>query len=401
MITVSIVFVLGIVLWAIMWRNSSILYETFSHGPRSGNRLALTFDDGPDPAFTARTLDILSAHGVKATFFCLGNMVAQHPDLVRRMHAEGHLVASHGFDHSLREFFLPPSAAHRSLVQSGAVIRELTGYFPRFYRPPVGVKTPPRLLAAYRLGLTWTGWSRQAVDGGGRILSPARATVLAQTLRPGDILLLHDGRISRTGRLMRDVPAASVEMFAQALQALLSGLRERDLDCVRLDQLANQTPGLPALPVADSQVTSWRLVQARFQALMHERAKPAWMGLSLGTGVLIGCSPFFGLHTFIALVLALRFRLHKLATLAGTAISTPPLTPFLILGCLQSGWWCLHGEPMPMSIATLKAIGMSELLKRFLVCWLVGLPLFGLAVASLAGLAFYAVLARRGRTRHD
>jgi peptidoglycan/xylan/chitin deacetylase (PgdA/CDA1 family)/uncharacterized protein (DUF2062 family) len=394
----SIAFVVGLVLWAVLWHNSSILYETITHGDRSGAGIALTFDDGPHPDYTARTLDLLAAHGVKATFFCLGSLVEQYPSLVRRMHAEGHLVASHGFDHSLADFFRPPASAHRSILESGSRIRDITGYFPRFYRPPVGIKTPPRLLSAYRLGLAWAGWARQAADGGYHVLSPDKAASLIRATRPGDVLLLHDGRIGRTCKML-DPPPASLETYQHALDILLTGLKGKGLECVRLDHLSGLTPGLPDTPAAEGFPSSWRLVKARLTAAGHEQGSPAWMGLSLGVGVLIGCSPFFGLHAFLAMVVALRFRLHKLAALTGTAISNPPLTPLLILGCLQTGWWCVHRHAMPMSLETLRTIGLAELVERFLTYWLIGLPLFGLAVAVVAGLAFTLVLSLRHRAR--
>ncbi len=245
----GIVFVVGVVCWAILWRNSSILYPTIVHGDRNRNRIALTFDDGPHPEYTARTLDILAAHGAKATFFCLGCLVEKYPGIVLRMHNEGHLVANHGFDHSLNDFFRPPDSAHRHIMKSGSIIQELTGYFPRFYRPPVGIKTPPRVLSAYRLGLAWAGWSRQATDGGFRSLSRGKAAVLASTMQAGDVLLLHDGRISKAGSML-NCSASSLEEFAQALEALMEGLRNRGFEFVRLDVLSGLPPGLDNTPTS-------------------------------------------------------------------------------------------------------------------------------------------------------
>ncbi len=394
----GIAFAVGVVLWAILWRNSSILYPTFVHGDRTKNRVALTFDDGPHPEYTARTLDILAAHGAKATFFCLGGLVEQYPEIVRRIHAEGHLVANHGFDHSLSDFFRPPAAAHRSLMKSGSIIQGITGYFPRFYRPPVGIKTPPRVLSAYQLGLTWAGWSRHAMDGGARTFSHAKAEKLAVSVKPGDVVLLHDGSIATNGKLLSTSAAAAGE-YAQALEALVAGLQGRGVELVRLDLLSGQPPGLEIAPVPVKQGSSWQLIKADLAALRHERASPARQGFSLGLGVFIGCTPLFGLHAFLAIVLALRFRLPKLAAIAGTAISNPLFAPVIILGCLQAGWWSLHGGCVPLSLDALRAMQLSELLSRYLTYWLIGLLLFGTGLAVALGMALYAGLVLRNRRR--
>ncbi|MFZ4398374.1 MAG: polysaccharide deacetylase family protein, partial [Kiritimatiellia bacterium] len=269
----GVVFAVGVACWAILWRNSSILYTTISHGDRARKRVALTFDDGPHPEYTARTLDILAAHGAKATFFCLGALVDRYPGIVRRMHHEGHLVANHGFDHSLRDFFRPPDSAHRSIMKSGSIIQGITGYFPRFYRPPVGIKTPPRVLSAYRLGLAWAGWSRQATDGGSLALSLHKATSLVAAMQSGDILLLHDGRISTTGTMLSS-SASCLDKYAQALEALIGGLRDKGFELVRLDLLTGLPPGLDSASAMAGESSSWRLIKAHLGALGQEKASP-------------------------------------------------------------------------------------------------------------------------------
>jgi peptidoglycan/xylan/chitin deacetylase (PgdA/CDA1 family) len=240
----------AVLCWAILWRNSSILYKTFVRGDVCGNRVALTFDDGPHPDFTPRVLDILGAHGVKATFFCLGCLAEKHPGIVRRMHEEGHLVGNHGLDHSIRDFLRPPGSAYRALTRSSMLIRQCTGYAPRFYRPPVGVKAPPRVLAARRLGLALAGWSQQAADGGARPLSHEAAKRLVSVMRPGDVLLLHDGRISASGTILNG-QRWNVAEFAKAFDTLLGGLEKKGLQSVRLDLLFGVPPGID-LPEGNS-----------------------------------------------------------------------------------------------------------------------------------------------------
>jgi len=393
LVALGILFVGLVICWVILAHNSSILYPTIVRGDRAGNRIALTFDDGPHPEYTTRALEVLAKHGTRATFFCLGSLVEEHPEIARRMHNEGHLVANHDFDHSLRDFFQPPGITHEFIVKTALLIRDITGYFPRFYRPPVGIKTPPRVLSVYHLGLTCVGWSRHAVDGGHNTLCPEKAAKMAARTRSGDILLLHDGKMGKGGERIESEDSC-VDVFGRALESLLEALQDKGLKPVRLDRLLKLSPGLEN-PAAATGDTSLQLVMAPLRALIHEKASPAWLCISLGVGIVIGCSPFFGLHYFIGMVVALRLRLHKLAVFVGTNITNPLLAPFVIFASLQAGWWILHGESMPMTLASIRAFEFSELLKRFLTCWLVGFPVVGTGLAVLTGTVLYPILALR------
>ena len=390
LVGLSIAFAVVVICWVILWHNSSVLYPTVVHGNRTGNRVALTFDDGPHPKYTALTLDILAEHKTMATFFCLGYLVDKYPELARRMHDEGHLLGNHGFDHSMRDFFRPPGLSHQFIVRSASAIRDITGYFPRFYRPTIGIKTPPRVLSSYRLGTTCAGWSRRSADGGNHVLSHKKATKLAARTRAGDILLLHDGRVGIDGRIIENSDS-HINQFDRGLRTLLQNLQNKGLEPVRLDQLLNLSPDLKDTP-ATAEGSSWRLIKYSLRGLLHEKTNPAWLCMSLGVGIVIGCSPVFGLHTFIAVVLALRLRLHKLAVLLGTNITNPLLAPFVIWSCLQTGWWILHGGALPLSLEALKSIGVAELLKHFLTCWMIGFPLVGMGLATIIGTTLYAAL---------
>jgi peptidoglycan-N-acetylglucosamine deacetylase len=228
---------------------------------QTGSRVALTFDDGPHAVYTDRALDVLSAHRAPATFFCLGFLVERHPALVARMHRDGHLVANHGFDHRLAGFFRSPAHAYRGIVKCGLSIRAITGYFPRFYRPPVGLRTPPRVLSAHRLGLVWADWSCRAGDGGNGCLTPGKAKQLLAAVQGGDVILLHDGRIGRTGAAL-DEAGVLADEFSAGLATLLRGLHEKGLEPVRLDVLSGMSPGLNGLLDVEPEVSSWRLIQS-------------------------------------------------------------------------------------------------------------------------------------------
>lgn len=153
------------------------------------DHLALTFDDGPAAASTPRFLDALDRAGVRATFFLVGEQVADNPALAGEIAASGHEVAVHGYAH---RYLLgrSPWRLHDDLSRARDLIAEATGTVPTYFRPPYGVLTTDGALIARRLGLRpiiWTSWGRDWTAG-------ATAASVCQTLRitGGGTLLLHD-----------------------------------------------------------------------------------------------------------------------------------------------------------------------------------------------------------------
>src|SRR6266702_2884403 len=112
-----------------------------AHGDRNHPEVALTFDDGPQPPYTNRLLDVLGDFGVPATFFCLGLAAAAYPEIVLRAQSEGHCLANHTWSHP----YLPDLSDEGLEFQvraAGAVLRELTGQSPALFRPPYGSRSP-------------------------------------------------------------------------------------------------------------------------------------------------------------------------------------------------------------------------------------------------------------------
>lgn len=152
---------------------------------------ALTFDDGPDPDFTPRILDVLAAHGVRATFMMMGYNASQHPELARAVVEAGHEVGNHTWTHLnlLRE---TAQNQYEELYRAQQTIEEVTGQRPRFFRPPRGQLTGPSLRHAATLGCDTVLWS---VERGapGESTPDVVADYLRTNLEPGDIVDLHDG----------------------------------------------------------------------------------------------------------------------------------------------------------------------------------------------------------------
>lgn len=153
--------------------------------------VALTFDDGPDPASTPRFLDVLEALDVRATFFLLGERVTSAPQLAGSIAAAGHEVAVHGWAHD--RSWLPTAGRETArLKRAVQVIESAAGVRPQWYRPPYGVLTGDRWMAARRVGLRpvlWTAWGR---DWTAEATAPTVLATVRRDLRGGGTVLLHD-----------------------------------------------------------------------------------------------------------------------------------------------------------------------------------------------------------------
>ncbi len=183
--------------------------------------VALTYDDGPHPEHTPRLLDVLAATGATATFFVLGQQVEKHPDVVRRIVADGHEIGLHGQDH---RSLLSVSDREASALIRGAKARvESVVQTPlRLYRPPYGVHTSGQARAVRRMGLDLVIWSGDAHDWLHDAESAIADRVVAETF-PGGILLLHDHRADpETLRAGEELPRFDRAAVLDAVLARLS-----------------------------------------------------------------------------------------------------------------------------------------------------------------------------------
>lgn len=161
------------------------------------NEIAITIDDGPDPLVTPAVLDILDAHGARASFFCIGTQARAHPELIADIVHRGHSIENHSQHHHHNFSLLGPRGFRREILAAQNTLTELSGRTPHFFRAPAGLRNPflePVLAAA---GLQLTAWTRRGFDT--RERDPARVTArLLNGLTAGDILLLHDGHAARS-----------------------------------------------------------------------------------------------------------------------------------------------------------------------------------------------------------
>jgi peptidoglycan/xylan/chitin deacetylase (PgdA/CDA1 family) len=186
-------------------------------------RVALTFDDGPDPRSTIALLDLLRESKVQAAFFCIGKRVAAHPEVVARIAREGHLVGNHSYSHSNATNLFTVSHLREELRRTQTAIQHSTGSTPECFRPPMGLSNPRIFRAARDLGLKVVGWTARGLDT--RITDPQRiVNRIIRQLKPGAIVLLHDGNI----------PA---ERLVATVKTLLDRVQTLGYEVVRLDCL--------------------------------------------------------------------------------------------------------------------------------------------------------------------
>jgi Predicted xylanase/chitin deacetylase len=164
-------------------------------GRSARQHVALTFDDGPDPSSTPLFLAELARLDVRATFFLLGTQLAAQPDLGRRLAADGHEVAVHGWAHR-PHLLRTPWGVGADITRSYASVRDVTGATPRYWRPPNGVLSGAGLTAALRLRLVPVLWTADGLDWQARATPDSVLGRLTARLGAGGTVLLHDSDVT-------------------------------------------------------------------------------------------------------------------------------------------------------------------------------------------------------------
>ncbi len=225
-----------------LWPRSHWLGSNWTALPAAAaarGEVAITIDDGPDPAVTPAVLDLLDAHGVQATFFCIAERARAQPRLCREIVARGHSVQNHSDRHSHRFSLLGPRAMAREIGAAQASLADITGTPPRFFRAPAGLRNPFLQPALQRLDLQLVSWTRRGFDTV-RKEPVAMLQRLTGRLAAGDILLVHDGNAART--------ADGRALALAVLPSLLERVQARGLRPVTLPAAALGPCGAEALP---------------------------------------------------------------------------------------------------------------------------------------------------------
>ena len=214
--------------WVMRLAQRLLLPRIRFYAETTANAFALTFDDGPRPPYTDQVLDSLDRYGAKATFFLIGSRVAQHPETASRIKARGHQVANHSYDDQ-RTVLMETEALLTSIRQTEILVGQTCS--PKLFRPGSGWITANQLAAVEAEGY-------QVVLGSVYVSDPKRPPpwfmkrALSSMLRPGAIVVLHDG--------IKD-PTRTLDV----LPALLQAARQRGLRAVTLTDLLKPTLSEP------------------------------------------------------------------------------------------------------------------------------------------------------------
>ena len=195
---------------------SQVFGRVYWRGNQKVKAVAFTFDDGPTEPSTAHVLDILKRHDIKATFFVIGNNVIKYPELARRAHEEGHELANHSMTHPW-VFKMLFRRIREDIELCQDEIEKITGYWPRFFRQPVGLNNPSVMKVIDAMGMVMVGWQVRAYDA----VKPDKDKIVKRILggvRPGGIILLHDGWDGKTIP-DRSATVAALEEIIPALKA--------------------------------------------------------------------------------------------------------------------------------------------------------------------------------------
>jgi peptidoglycan/xylan/chitin deacetylase (PgdA/CDA1 family) len=176
----------------------------------------LTFDDGPHPEFTPRIVDVLNRSSARATFFAVGQKVAEHPEVAAQIVAGGQRLENHTWDHPYLST-LSPDEVSEQLIRTNAAIEEATGITPSQWRPPYEEYSPESQAIAASLGLEMVLWDYKTDTNDWRGASPEEIRdVVLNNATDGSIVLMHD----------------RIENTARAVPMILDGLHQKGL-CTR------------------------------------------------------------------------------------------------------------------------------------------------------------------------
>ncbi|MEV1330243.1 polysaccharide deacetylase family protein [Micromonospora costi] len=191
-----------------------------AHVTTGDARVALTFDDGPDPQYTPQVLAALREYGVRATFCVVGEMAQSHPDLIQAIVADGHTICNHSWNHDVTLGKRSTATIRADLLRTNEAIRAAAPDAPIvWYRQPGGAWTYPVVSVAHGLGMTPLHWDVDPADWEAPGAAKIASTVLGG-VEPGSIVLMHDAGGNRQGTvdaLYRILPTLTSRFQLEAL----------------------------------------------------------------------------------------------------------------------------------------------------------------------------------------
>ena len=234
-------FVLGLLLTAyllIFILGVSVLKLNFfvkatCRGDPTAKCVALTFDDGPDPAATRDLLEVLRHHQIKAAFFPIGTKAREYPEMIKRIDQEGHILGNHTFRHAWWTNFLIARGLDREMRMAQEAIEAAVGKVPAYFRPPMGLTNPHLRGALEKHALSVVGWDIRPFD-----TAASAEKVIERVLRKirnGSIIALHD-----TGRTPSDLVRLTDELVTKTKERKYTFSDLEEMTGIRAYQTADR-----------------------------------------------------------------------------------------------------------------------------------------------------------------
>jgi peptidoglycan/xylan/chitin deacetylase (PgdA/CDA1 family) len=205
--------------------------------PNSENKIYLTFDDGPIPEVTPWVLDILKKHNAKATFFCIGDNIAKHPEIFERIISEGHAVGNHTFNHlngrktKSEDYLENVLKGETEIEHSLATIRpehsQRSKHLALLFRPPYGQMTSKQAKSLQHKGYQIVMWNVLSTDYDQTISKEKCFKNVAEGMKPGSIVVFHDSLKAQKN-------------MQYALPKVLDAIAEKGWSCEKIQQPKNR-----------------------------------------------------------------------------------------------------------------------------------------------------------------
>lgn len=195
MIWLGIAVLVLIVLFLLFWSSWSISAGVYLRAVCKFNTnekvVALSYDDGPEPATTLPLLEVLKKYNAKASFFCIGHKADQFPEIVRKIIDEGHEIGNHSYGHETTFPLYRKKKMKDDLLKAQQILEQASGRQVRLFRPPFGVTNPTMGNVVKEFGWTPVGWSIRSLDTQAQTADKVLRRI-KRKLKPGVIILLHD-----------------------------------------------------------------------------------------------------------------------------------------------------------------------------------------------------------------
>ena len=214
-----------IVFWGCYNVGSNFFIEIICKADTDKKEIAMSFDDGPATNYTKEILNILNAENIKATFFCIGNNISGNENILKQLHADGHIIGNHSFSHHLWFDMFSAKKMQEDLKQMDEETERVLGFKPKLFRPPYGVTNPNLKKAILRGGYTPVGWSVRSMDTVAKdeqkLLNKINAGI-----KPGAVFLFHD----------------TCEITLNILPKFIQEVKKRGYSIIPLDKLLALQP---------------------------------------------------------------------------------------------------------------------------------------------------------------